>query len=412
MTRVLAVTLRYPPYAAGGYELLARDAVEALRARGHAVVVLCGAGRRFARDDGVRPWLEPDLDAAPDLFGRSSEASNAERFRLHFLRLANYRATLRAIDEEAPEALLFFNLAHASLGPVLAARHAGLRTLGYIADPWPENHWVRAWRADARASGAKPRRLLMLEQGWRLFRGLVELGPLLACSQWMRAELIADGLPPESVRVLSLGVSPELSARAAAATPAERRPGEPLRVACTSMLWEGKGQHVLLKAAARARAAGAPVELDLAGAGGEAYESYLRELAAAPELAGAVRFHGLLDRPGVSALLARAHVFALPSVWSEPFGLATAEAMAHGVAVLGSDAGATPELVEHGRTGLLAPAGDPEPWCDALRRLAADEGERRRLAAAGRAHARAAFDHGRFVDGLERELRGAAEARA
>ena len=114
MTRILAVTLRYPPYAGGGYELLARDAVEALRSRGHAVSVLCGAGQRFARDDGVRPWLAPALDGAPDLFRRSSEASNAERFRLHFLRLANYQATLRAIDRDAPDALLFFNLAHAS----------------------------------------------------------------------------------------------------------------------------------------------------------------------------------------------------------------------------------------------------------------------------------------------------------
>lgn len=408
---MLAVTLRYPPYAGGGYELLARDAVEGLRARGHAALVLCGGGRRFAGDADVRAWLAPEQDGAQDLFQRSFKASNAERFRLHFLRLKNYRATLRALDLFEPDVLLFFNLSHASLGPVLAARHAGVPTLGYVADPWPENHWVRAWRADARAR-AKPQRLRLLEQTWSAFRGLVGLGPLQACSAWMRAALIEDGILPESVDVLHLGVSPALAARAAASPPAQRGAGEPLRVVCTSMLWEGKGQHVLLKAAARARAAGVALELDLAGAGEPSYAAYLRELADAPELAGAVRFHGLLDAAGVSALLARAHVFALPSVWPEPFGLSTAEAMAHGVAALGSDSGATPELIEDGVTGLLAAAGDPEEWYLALRRLEADEGERGRLAAAGRAHAQRAFDHGRFIDGLERGLAVAAEAGA
>jgi glycosyltransferase involved in cell wall biosynthesis len=181
-------------------------------------------------------------------------------------------------------------------------------------------------------------------------------------------------------------------------------------VACTSMLWEGKGQHVLLKAVGRARSTGMALELELAGAGEPGYEAYLRELAQEPDLSGAVRFHGLLDLAGVSALLSRAHVFALPSVWGEPFGLATAEAMAHGACVVGSDSGATPELVQDGATGLVATAGDPERWFDALVRLGRDEEERRRLAAAGREHARAAFDHERFMEALEAELLRAAEA--
>ena len=92
---ILAVTLRYPPYVAGGYELLTRDAVEALRARGHAVTVLAGRGSRFEGVEGVLPWLAPELEQngrAADLFELSFRGANTDRFQLHFFTLANYRA--------------------------------------------------------------------------------------------------------------------------------------------------------------------------------------------------------------------------------------------------------------------------------------------------------------------------------
>ena len=50
-------------------------------------------------------------------------------------------------------------------------------------------------------------------------------------------------------------------------------------------------------------------------------------------------------------LFARVGVVAFPSVWSEPFGLVVAEAMAAGVPFVISDAGALPEV-----------AGPDHPW--------------------------------------------------
>ena len=409
MSRVLAVTLRYPPYVGGGYELLTGDAVVGLRARGHDVRVLSGAGEKLRGDGDVLPWLEPSLDGDDDLFQRSFEASNAERFKLHFLRLANYRATLRAIDATAPELVLFFNLAHLSLAPVLAARHAGVPTLGYVADPWPENHWVRAWRERSHTVGSKPLGLAALTRAWSVFRELVGLGPLLACSDWLRRELVAAGLSGADIEVLYLGLAPEMQrlAKAPAGGLELRRADAPLRVVCTSMLWEGKGQHVLLKAAARARGAGCKVEVVLAGRGDASYQRYLEELAALPELEGAVTFAGFLGREGVSELLRGAHVFALPSLWGEPFGLATVEAMAHGLPVVASDAGASPELVRDGREGWIVSPGDPTAWSRALMRLADDESGRRDAARAARERALNEFTHERFLDGLEAAARAA-----
>jgi len=58
-----------------------------------------------------------------------------------------------------------------------------------------------------------------------------------------------------------------------------------------------------------------------------------------------------------SELLAASDVFLLPSE-QESFGLAALEALSCGVPVVASNIGGIPELVEHGETGYLAPAGE------------------------------------------------------
>src|SRR5207245_10743200 len=68
--------------------------------------------------------------------------------------------------------------------------------------------------------------------------------------------------------------------------------------------------------------------------------------------------------------------------WAEQAAHPVAEAMAHEVAVIGTGAGATPEVI--GDAGAIVPPGDPAAIAGALRRLAVTEA-RRPLAQAGRA---------------------------
>ncbi len=404
--RILVVTLRYPPYVAGGYELLTRDAALALRARGHHVDVLAGKGERFAdapaATDGVRvlPWLVPDLDDDSDFFMRSIEGSNLQRFRMHFLEPANYRATLRAIDLTQPDVVFFFNLGLVSIAPILAARHAGVATLGYISDPWPANHWLLDWEQ----RGSKPDRLRALRAFWNSFRDLVGLGELLTCSNYIKERLSGYGVPAHSMEVVHLGVPPDMAALAEQATPVARRADEPLRIACLSSFWDGKGQDVLLGAASIARASGTDVEVVLAGTGTGEYRTRLEEMASSAPLAGAVSFVEALDRVGVSALLARSHVLVLPSVWGEPFALSTLEGMAHGLAVVASDAGGSPEALASGVEGVIFPSGDVEALAETLVRLAADEAMRVRLGRDARRRAFGELSHTTFVDRLELAL--------
>ncbi|GGP60769.1 glycogen synthase [Saccharothrix coeruleofusca] len=60
----------------------------------------------------------------------------------------------------------------------------------------------------------------------------------------------------------------------------------------------------------------------------------------------------MLPNEEVREVLSHAAVFVCPSVY-EPLGIVNLEAMACGTAVVASDVGGIPEVVEHGRTGLL-----------------------------------------------------------
>jgi alpha-maltose-1-phosphate synthase len=60
----------------------------------------------------------------------------------------------------------------------------------------------------------------------------------------------------------------------------------------------------------------------------------------------------MLDRRTVRQLYSNAAVFTCPSVY-EPFGITNLEAMACGAAVVATRVGGIPEVVVHGRTGLL-----------------------------------------------------------
>ncbi|GLS42678.1 glycosyl transferase [Methylobacterium brachythecii] len=81
------------------------------------------------------------------------------------------------------------------------------------------------------------------------------------------------------------------------------------------------------------------------------------EQARASGLGGRIHFTGFLADP--RSYFRGADIFVLASR-SEPFGLVIAEAREAGCAVVGSDVGGIPEVLEGGRAGLLVPPGDPE----------------------------------------------------
>lgn len=136
-----------------------------------------------------------------------------------------------------------------------------------------------------------------------------------------------------------------------------------------------------------------------------------------PELEALVAANGLGDRidmPGVTDAIvdayAQADIFALSSTY-ESFGLATLEAMAQEMPVVGfADCPGTNEIVLDEQTGLLVqPGGDrAAAFAAGLARLMEDAALRRRLGVAGRARAETMAAADESADHWERLLRATA----
>jgi glycosyltransferase involved in cell wall biosynthesis len=70
--------------------------------------------------------------------------------------------------------------------------------------------------------------------------------------------------------------------------------------------------------------------------------------------------YGFLATDKLRKLYSIADVAVVPSIYNEPFGLVIPEYFWHGIPVLGSRAGAIPELIKDGYNGFLFPPGDVE----------------------------------------------------
>ncbi|MDR7083176.1 glycosyltransferase involved in cell wall biosynthesis [Arthrobacter ginsengisoli] len=122
-----------------------------------------------------------------------------------------------------------------------------------------------------------------------------------------------------------------------------RRPGTSKRLIALRRLEWRTGVDLLLQAFSDSGIAEQGWELDVIGSGSLADE--LQERSKSLGIDAAVTFHGLVSEEGKSDLLSKAQLFVLPTRAFEGFGLATVEAMAHGLVPIVTSAGASPEIV-------------------------------------------------------------------
>lgn len=172
-------------------------------------------------------------------------------------------------------------------------------------------------------------------------------------------------------------------------------PEPPVEVAETSIVFIGrlerrKGIHVLGQALPRVLAQQPEAQFyaigrDLGVHGGDAGREFRRAVQA---VADRVHVLGELPRPEALAVVGRAAVVVLPSLW-ENFANACLEAMALGRPIVASRTGGFPEMVEDGRTGWLVAPGDVDELADALIDALSD---RERLDAYGAASRRRAAE--------------------
>jgi glycosyltransferase involved in cell wall biosynthesis len=155
-----------------------------------------------------------------------------------------------------------------------------------------------------------------------------------------------------------------------------QRADDVVTVLTVGRLLPAKGVDLLMRAVADARARGVAVALTIVGEGDD--EPRLRALADELMLDD-VDWRGFVEPSGLPVLLARADVFAFPTL-SDTFGIVLLEAAATGLPLISSPhAGATRDLVEDIDTGFVVEPRDTAALARALISLARDAGLRRRM---------------------------------
>jgi glycosyltransferase involved in cell wall biosynthesis len=213
---------------------------------------------------------------------------------------------------------------------------------------------------------------------------LASVRRVITTSQWTARTLATDGVPVASLRVVEPGVDRRKtrgSSDPKSTAPLGSQP-DLLNLLCVGTLTPRKGHAVLLDALNEIR--DRHWHLTCAG-------SLLRD---APTVAAIqhridrlslrkrVSLLGDLDREALERQYARADVFVLPS-YLEGYGMALAEAVAFGLPVISTTAGAIPETVPANASILVAP-GDSRALAKALASVIDDPGRRAELAANAR----------------------------
>ncbi|CAN7553480.1 glycosyltransferase family 4 protein [Pseudorhodoferax sp. LjRoot39] len=243
----------------------------------------------------------------------------------------------------------------------LAERHA------------PRLRWVALVHHPlALESGLSPQDQALLQASER--RALACARQVVVTSPATARALDAYAVPAARIAVVAPGTAP---------APPARGSRQGLSLLCVATVTPRKAHALLLQALAGLR--DRPWRLHCVGSlrRDAATAAAAQALAQTLGIAQRVTWHGEVAAAPLQALYAQADLFVLPSQY-EGYGMAFAEALAHGLPVVGCAAGAVPDTVP-AAAGVLVPPGDGPALSAALQALLDDAPRRQALAASARA---------------------------
>ncbi|RIK39243.1 MAG: hypothetical protein DCC55_18645 [Chloroflexi bacterium] len=408
--RVLFLSNFYPPASRGGYEQWCQEVTEGLRARGHEVVVLTSRhGQSLVK--GTEPaWIVRDLYLEMEL----ASLRNAVQFftQRKVREQANLTRLRQIVESFQPDVVLMWGMWNLPRSlPALAEALLPHRVAYYMGDYWPTlpnqftyywqepgRHWASA--LPKRLLGAVAHRILAQEE-----RPALKFEHVMFPTAFMRDELQRQGITPKESVVIygAVDTDPYLTCTS---LPQEQRDVS-IRLLFVGRLASEKGVHTVVEALGRLvyRYGYNQLQLSVVGAGDNGYEAYLQELIKQEKVQPYVTLLGMQPKETMPALYAQADLFLFASIWPEPFGRVLVEAMAAGLAVVGTATGGAAEILVDGENALVFPPGDVEGLAACIARLIDSPELRRRLVDRGRQHALQKFSIQRMTAEIELQLR-------
>jgi len=378
MTKVLCVTIQYPPHHLGGYEVSCRDVMSRLVARGHQVTVLTSDFRLAGVEDppDERDGRTPDGVAVRRdlrLYFRDDQLWSPSVLTRLSVERTNQAALRQALDAAQPEVVSVWHLGAVSLGIVSTLVESGLPLVYGISDDWlTYSPVLDAW---SRGFRQRPKMAAIVKALCRVPTRVPDLGrsgSFCFISEFtrQRAEEFTPWTFGDSTVVYS-GIDrtlyPPPPDLAAAADAAADRPWRG-RLLYVGRYDPRKGIETLLAAMPLLP----DMTLEVQGKGDEGYRRRLEQQVADLGIADRVVF-GSARREELADRYRDADAVVFPSEWDEPFGLVPAEAMSCGTPVAATGQGGSAEFLfdgincvrfEAGNVADLAAVSKRHPSCD------------------------------------------------
>lgn len=397
--RIICPTYWYPQHASDTQATYVHDINRHLVRRGHSVTVVTPGDPSLAREDtfdGVKIVRFP-MELPADLtYGRVAQSRVTWLGRFARLAvMANYlEAQHRAILAEAREGKADVIHAHWAIptGPaaVLAARKLGIPSIITM-------HGGDVYVNPEQGYDFPTRWYVRPALRWTLRHA----GALTAITEDCRQHALRAGAPADRIRLVFNGTDLRRFSPDENGDRRSPRFGPNMIFACRQ-LFPRKGIRFLLEAAAQLKPRFPDLKIVLAGDGFERPElvRLTEDLGLGPD----VTFLGWVPNSELPPYYRAAALSVIPSL-EEGFGIPAAEAMGCEIAVVASDAGGLPEVVEDGVTGLVVPRGDATALAQAIGSLLDDPERRRLMGQAGRARALRLFDWDRSAEQFEQLYR-------
>ncbi len=177
------------------------------------------------------------------------------------------------------------------------------------------------------------------------------------------------GLPSE---VVYNGWLPEKKDAPKSMKPARRilSPDMPIKLCIVGSLSRGKRQHEIIRTLPLLRHKYPQIRLDIVGDGSQDYIDELKELCVEYGLSNSVFWPGYVDN--VSEIFKHFDISIVCSR-NEAFGRVVVESMAAGCPVVAANSGGIPEIITHGKNGIMYTSGDHDELAQQITKLITDK---------------------------------------
>ena len=336
--RILIISGYYPPNIVGGGDISTRILAEGLAAQGSDVCVLtCAEGENRSLIGGVAV----NYVRSPNIYWRFGRTRSAlEKVVWHVFDNYNprsQRVVQQTVEDFNATVIVTSTLENFGASAWIAARNAGVPIVHIL-----RSYYLQCWRGSCFKSGVNcPRRCPSCK--------LLSIGKQLASK-------FVDGVIGVSDHMLRVHHPPRYFPNAQrtrifnpieyiSETPRKARNSSHPAFGYLGILQPSKGIENLVRVFSSGSVSG---RLLVAGKGDTDYVAGLHRMADSErvEFLGWTEPRDLFDK--IECLI-------FPSLWEEPFGRGVAEAMGHGIPVLGARVGGIPELIDDSNGILFDP---------------------------------------------------------